>query len=57
MGYFASWSAVQRFKDARGGEDPLPAVELELATVWPASGTARLIWPLHLRAGRAASPI
>jgi SAM-dependent methyltransferase len=52
MGYFASWSAVQRYKDAHDGTDPLPAVQQRLATVWPTSGTARLIWPLHLRAGR-----
>jgi ubiquinone/menaquinone biosynthesis C-methylase UbiE len=52
MGYFSSWSAVQRYKDAHDGDDPLPAVEQQLATVWPSSGTARLIWPLHLRAGR-----
>jgi len=29
----------------------------QLATVWPASGTARLIWPLHVRAGRVAGLI
>jgi len=57
MGYFASWSAVQRYKDAHGGDDPLPDVERQLATVWPASGTARLIWPLHVRAGRVAGLI
>lgn len=53
IGYFASWSAVQRFKDERPGEDPLPALAGELATLWPAAGTLRLIWPIHLRLGRS----
>jgi SAM-dependent methyltransferase len=52
LGFFASWSSVQRYKDAHGGEDPLPAFERELATVWPAGSTARLVWPIHLRVGR-----
>ena len=53
IGYFASWSAVQRFKDERPGEDPLPALAGELATLWPAAGTLRLNWPIHLRLGRS----
>lgn len=53
MGYFASWSAVQRYKDQHPGQDPLPAIKAELATVWPAVGTARLNWPIHLRLGRS----
>ena len=53
IGYFASWSAVQRFKDERPGEDPLPALAGELATLWPAAGTLRLKWPIHLRLGRS----
>jgi SAM-dependent methyltransferase len=53
MGYFASWSAVQRYKDSCAGEDPLPALESRLATLWPAQGTLRLNWPVHLRLGRA----
>jgi SAM-dependent methyltransferase len=52
IGYCASWSSVQRFKDERPGEDPLPALAAELATLWPAAGTLRLNWPIHLRLGR-----
>lgn len=54
LGYFASWSSVQQYRAAHGGRDPLPAVERELASVWPATGTVRLDWPLHLRVGRQA---
>jgi hypothetical protein len=53
IGYCASWSSVQRFKDERPGEDPLPALAAELATLWPAAGTLRLNWPIHLRLGRS----
>ncbi len=52
IGYLASWSSVQRHRDAHPGQDPLPAVEAELATLWPAAGTLRLNWPIHLRLGR-----
>jgi ubiquinone/menaquinone biosynthesis C-methylase UbiE len=52
LGYFASWSAVQQYRAQRGGEDPLPAVERELASVWPVGSTVRLDWPLYLRVGR-----
>jgi len=53
QGYLASWSAVQRYKDANGGTDPLPALVAELATLWPVGDTVRLNWPVHLRIGRA----
>ena len=53
VGYFGSWSSVQRYREHHGA-DPLPAVERELATVWPAAGTVRLKWPLYLRVGRRA---
>lgn len=52
VGYFSSWSSVQRYKDTHGGDDPLPAVQAGLASVWPAHGTVRLNWPLYLRVGR-----
>ena len=52
IGYFASWSSVQRYRTRHGGLDPLPAVERELAAVWPAGSTVRLDWPLYLRVGR-----
>jgi SAM-dependent methyltransferase len=52
LGYLASWSAVQRFREARG-EDPLPALGAELEPHWP-SGDAELVlhWPIHVRVGR-----
>jgi SAM-dependent methyltransferase len=52
IGYLSSWSAVQRYKDAHEGADPLQAVQRDLASVWPAGSTVRLDWPLHLRVGR-----
>lgn len=54
MGYLATWSSVQRYKDAHGGRDPLPALRDQLAARWPVDGSARLVaWPIHLRLGRA----
>jgi SAM-dependent methyltransferase len=52
IGYFASWSSVQKYRERHPGEDPLPALERTLATVWPADSTVRLNWPLYLRVGR-----
>jgi hypothetical protein len=49
LGYFGSWSAVQRFRDSTG-IDPLPALKRALEPHW--SGPRRLVWPLHLRVGR-----
>jgi SAM-dependent methyltransferase len=51
MGYLATWSAVQRYKDERG-TDPLPALEARLYECWPDAGTRRVRWPMHLRIGR-----
>ncbi len=53
MGYLATWSSVQRYRDAHPGDDPLPALAAELATAWPVDGTVRLNWPVHLRLGRS----
>ena len=53
LGYFATWSSVQGYKDAHAGADPLPALHAELATVWPVAATLRLTWPVYLRIGRA----
>jgi SAM-dependent methyltransferase len=52
LGYIDTWSAVQRYRQAHSGEDPLAALQQGLATVWPAGGTVRLNWPVHLRLGR-----
>jgi SAM-dependent methyltransferase len=52
MGYLATWSAVQRYKDQLA-RDPLPGLRTQLAALWPSAGTRRLRWPIHLRIGRA----
>jgi ubiquinone/menaquinone biosynthesis C-methylase UbiE len=54
LGYFATWSSVMHYRRAHGGDDPLPALRDELAPAWPAGATLRLVWPLHVRVGRAA---
>jgi SAM-dependent methyltransferase len=51
LGYLASWSAVQRYKDARG-TDPLPALRSRLEPRWSPVETRRLRWPIHTRLGR-----
>ena len=53
LGYVATWSAVLRYRDAHPGRDPLPDLRRQLATHWPVAGTLRLVWPIHLRLGRA----
>jgi SAM-dependent methyltransferase len=53
MGYLATWSSVQRYRTAHPGDDPLPSLAAELATVWPVDSTLRLNWPVHLRLGRS----
>jgi hypothetical protein len=51
-GYLATWSAVSRYRAARG-HDPLPALLAELSPVWDEPGDERLVrWPLEVRAGR-----
>lgn len=52
LGYLATWSAVQRFRD-RVGHDPLPALRTQLEPVWPGGRARRLRWPIHLRLERA----
>jgi SAM-dependent methyltransferase len=54
MGYLATWSSVQRYKDAHGGRDPLPELRGQLARLWPVAESERLVaWPIHLRIGHA----
>lgn len=50
--YLGTWSAVQRFRKARG-VDPVEELRPRLAAAWsrPDEGK-RLSWPLHLRVGR-----
>jgi len=53
LGYVATWSSVQRYRDAHGGDDPLPGLRADLTSAWRADGTLRLEWPIHLRLGHA----
>ncbi len=55
IGYVRTWSAVQRFVEARG-TDPVPALERRIAPHWGNSESPRQIaWPLSVRAGRTRS--
>jgi SAM-dependent methyltransferase len=52
MAYLSTWSAVDRYQNARG-HDPLPALMTELEPMWGDPGKARCLqWPLFLRVGR-----
>ena len=52
LAYFRSWSATQRYIEARG-EDPVSLVEARLRSAWGAAQRRREVrWRLHVRAGR-----
>jgi hypothetical protein len=50
LGYLGSWSAVQRYKDAKG-QDPLPALRERLDAAWDVTprgdcaGPSTCAWP------------
>lgn len=51
LGYLASWSATQRYRDQLG-KDPLAAVSAKLVEHWaagPSSGMRHIRWPLALK--------
>lgn len=50
IAYLGTWSAVQRYRDARG-EDPLPPLRENLGRIWSHDAPRRLRWPIHLRIG------
>lgn len=51
-GYIGTWSAVHRYRAARG-RDPLPALIEGLTRAWGEPGPAkRARWPMAIRAGR-----
>jgi SAM-dependent methyltransferase len=51
LGYLRTWSATQRFMNARGF-DPVNELEQELLPKWGDKEQVRLVtWPLHLRIG------
>ena len=52
LDYLQTWSAVQRFRAARG-TDPMPALARELAAAWGDPARERVVeWPLVVLAGR-----
>ncbi len=53
MGYFSSWSAVQRFMQAER-RDPLVALRPLLEQAWdaPPGQVRKVTWPIYVRAGR-----
>ncbi len=52
VAYLSTWSAVKRYQAAHD-DDPLPALQAELAPRWGDPEAARqLDWPLFLRVGR-----
>jgi SAM-dependent methyltransferase len=52
LGYFSSWSSVQRYR-TRTGSDPLGLIRSDLTAAWGDPALARNVtWPLHLRTGR-----
>lgn len=52
MGYFSTWSAVQRYIKTLG-TDPLPALRQRLVAHWGSGSELQsVVWPLHLRVGR-----
>lgn len=52
LGYFSTWSAVNRCRKETG-QDPLESLGRQLAHVWGNPADERPVrWPLHLRIGR-----
>lgn len=54
LGYFSTWSALKRYREATG-DDPLPALRRTLAASWVSPDQPKAMkWPLSLRVGRAS---
>jgi SAM-dependent methyltransferase len=51
LGYLRSWSAVGRFRAAKGF-DPVDILADEIAACWPEGTTYRIEWPLFMHAGQ-----
>lgn len=51
LDYIATWSAVQRYRQAKG-HDPLVWLENELAACWHPQDILDVSWPLFMRVGR-----
>jgi SAM-dependent methyltransferase len=53
LGYFSSYSATQRYRDAHDGADPVAAHAPAFAQAWGDPGSAREVrWPLFVHARR-----
>lgn len=54
LGYFSTWSSVNRCRNATG-QDPVTALGRRLAAIWGDPDAPRPVrWPLHVRIGRVA---
>lgn len=52
LGYFSTWSATNRYVQAKG-QDPVPLLAEKLSRFWrDPSETRRITWPLSVRVGR-----
>ena len=55
LGFLESWSATQRYMEARH-EDPRHMISAELAEAWGDAAIARTVrWPLFMRVGRVSA--
>ncbi len=51
LGYLRTWSAVEKYKTANGGMDPVLLIEERARSLWKRE-TRTFRWPLSVRAGR-----
>ncbi|MCE9624885.1 MAG: class I SAM-dependent methyltransferase, partial [Deltaproteobacteria bacterium] len=52
LGYLGTWSAVQKFREAKG-EDPIVALRRKIEAIWGDPSRVKAIhWPIFLRVGR-----
>ncbi|MGB8703944.1 MAG: hypothetical protein WCD31_02820 [Gillisia sp.] len=51
MGLFKSWSAVQRYKEAKNA-DPVPVIEKKLRSAWKENSPKKATWKIILKAGK-----
>jgi SAM-dependent methyltransferase len=53
LGYFSSYSATQRYRDAHGGDDPVAALMPAFADAWGDPGAVHEVrWPMFVHACR-----
>lgn len=56
LGYLRTWSATQRFIAAHS-QDPVDAIQKDLARAWGEADERDTVWPLSLRIGKVASEL